>query len=216
MLCAGSEADRWSVKSNKFGKEEKEGTQMKQIMFILIGLTLIFGLVACGGSSTPAPAGDAEAYTSPILVTSYDGALPVRNQLALGTLQLRGTANEVTPEQAAQLVTLWQALRSTSKSGGAAQVEINALLGQIEESMTSDQLAAIGDLQLTQADIQAWAKANGLTLGTGSGQPGSGQSLSPEARATRQAEEGRSPESGGGASVAIIDALVVYLESFQP
>ena len=163
---------------------------MKRNILIVVGLALTIMLSACGGGSTPAPVVGSDTYTSPNLDTSYAGAIPVRNQLALGTLQLSGTASEITPEQAATLVPLWQALRSTSKSGGAAQVEVNALLGQIESAMTADQLAAIGELQLTLADIQAWAKANGLTLGAGSGQPGSGQGLSAEAWATRQAEEG--------------------------
>lgn len=189
---------------------------MKRIVMVILGFALVLGLAACGGSETPALAVGAETYTSSNLDTSYDGAISVRNQLALGTLQLGGTPSEVTAEQAAQLVPLWQALRSTAQSGGAAQAEINALLEQIESSMTAEQLAAIGELQLIQADIQAWAKANGLSLGSGNGQPGSGQAMSPEARATRQAEEGRTGESAGGASVAIIDAVIVYLESMQP
>jgi hypothetical protein len=113
------------------------------------------------------------------------------------------------------LLTLWQALRGTTQSGASAQAEVNALLGQIEGALTADQLAAIKALNLTQTGFQQWAAANGVTMGTGGGQPGSGQSLSPEARATRQAAEGRtgSTGSGGGASTAVVTAVIAYLET---
>lgn len=187
-----------------------------QLWMLLIAL-LAFALAGCsGGQAQSAAANTAEAYASQVLVTSYDGAIPVRNQLGLGTLALAGTTNEVTPEQAAALLPLWQALRGTTQSGGSAQAEVNALLEQIESAMSAGQLAAIAEMQLAQSDLQAWAKANGITLGAGSGQPGAGQGLSPEARATRQAAEGVTSgggANGGGASTAILEAVISYLET---
>lgn len=178
-------------------------------------LVIAFVLSACSGRSTPAPSiASADSYSSSTLVTTYESALPVRNQLALGSLELDGTPNAIKAEQASKLLVLWQALLSTQKSGSAAQAEVNALLEQIESMMTSDQLLAIRDMQLTQSDLQAWATANGITLGGGTGQPGQGMGLSPEARATRQAEEGRTPgTTGGGTSTAILSAVITYLES---
>jgi len=183
--------------------------------FTLIALVLIVALSACSSAPAPAaPTTNQDTYTSTALDTSYEGALSIRNQLALGTLQLDGTPNAITPEQARTLLTLWQALRGTTQSGASAPAEVNALLGQIEGALTADQLAAIKDLKLTQTAFQQWATANGVTMGTGGGQPGSGQSLSPEARATRQAAEGRtgSTVSGGGASTAAVAAVIAYLE----
>jgi len=46
-------------------------------------------------------------------------------------------------------------------------------------------------MKLTFTDMTTWASANGVTLGSGSGQPGQGQGMSAEARATRQAENGK-------------------------
>ncbi len=181
----------------------------------LLTLIVLIALSACSSAPTPAaPTTTQDTYTSTALDTSYEGALAVRNQLALGTLQLDGTPNAITPEQATTLLTLWQALRGTTQSGSSAQAEVNALLGQIEGALTADQLAAIKDLKLTQTAFQQWATANGVTMGTGGGQPGSGQGLSPEARATRQAAEGRtgSTGSGGGASTAVVTAVIAYLE----
>lgn len=182
----------------------------------LITLTLALTLAACGGAATPAPASGPDTYASPNLDTSYEGALAARNQLLLGTLELAGTPNAITAEQAATLLPLWQALKSTTQSGAAAQAEVSALLSHIESAMAAEQLAAIGEMQLTQTDLQEWAATNGITLGSGTGQPGSGQGLSLEARATRQAEEGRTPgNAGGGASTAMLDAVIAYLESLN-
>jgi hypothetical protein len=189
---------------------------MKSTYIILIVLALVLG--ACSGNATPAPAlSGAESYVSSNIDTSYDGALAARNQLTLGTLELDGTPNTITTEQAESLLPLWQALLGTQKSGAAAQAEVNALLEQIESGMTAEQLAAIRDMQLSQTDLQAWAAANGVTLGSGGGQPGQGQGLSPEERAARQAQEGRTPGSNsGGSSTALLSAVITYLESKTP
>ncbi|MBL8096501.1 MAG: hypothetical protein JNL73_20160 [Anaerolineales bacterium] len=171
-------------------------------------------LSACAAPAPAAPVESAAAYVSANLDTSYENALSARNQLALGTLNLAGTPAAVSPEQAAALLPLWQAVRATSQSGGGSQTEVNALLTQIEAGLTEAQLTAIRAQGLTQTDLQDWATANGVTLGTGGGEPGSGQGLSPEARATRQAEQGRTPNStGGGASTALVEAVATYLES---
>lgn len=182
----------------------------------LIALVLIVALSACS-SAPAAPAASTttqDTYTSTALDTSYEGALSARNQLALGMLQLDGTGNAITADQAKALLTLWQALRATTQSGASAQAEVSALLGQIEGSLTAGQLAAIKDLKLTQTAFQQWAAANGITMGAGGGQPGGGQGLSPEARATRQASEGRTGSTGssGGASTAVVAAVIAYLE----
>jgi hypothetical protein len=191
---------------------------MKRLTIIALPLTLALIVSACAANATPAPASGGDAYASPNLDSAYDEALPARNQLALGTLELDGTPNGVTPQQAATLLPLWQALLSTQKSGAAAQAEVSALLAQVEGTLTPGQLAAINEMQLTQTDLQEWAAAHGVALGSGTGQPGSGQGLSPEARATRQAAEGRTPDAAsanGGVSSAVLDAVITYLESLS-
>jgi len=191
---------------------------MKSTLIVLLLLAL--SLSACSGEATPAQAlNNSDSYLSPNLDTSYEGALAVRNQLSLGTLELDGTPNAITPEQAEILLPLWQALLSTQKSGTAAQAEVSALLEQIESSLQSEQLVAIRGMQLTQSDMQAWAAASGVTLGSGGGVPGQGQGLSPEERATRQAQEGRTPNSsagGGGAATSLLSAVIDYLDGLVP
>jgi hypothetical protein len=152
-----------------------------------IGLTLALAvavLAGCGGgeaTEAPADAGESESYTSAVLDTSHTDALNVSTQLVLGTIRLEETKSAVTPEQAAALLPLWQALRG----GVTAQVEVNAVLKQVEGTMTEEQLAAIAAMQLTREDLQAWMEGQGLGVG---GFRGADED--PDVRATRQAEFG--------------------------
>ena len=134
-------------------------------------------LAGCGAEeATPAPADEdtAAAYTSEALGTSYDGALDARNQLMLGTIQLEGMDNAVTPEQATALLPLWQALQG----GVTAQAEVEAVLKQVERAMTQEQLEAIAALQLTQEDLRTWMQEQGLGAGGGFRGTGGGEEAS--------------------------------------
>jgi hypothetical protein len=159
---------------------------MKFWQLALVLILLAGALAGCGGdadtsaekdtSALSVESGDSDTYTSSILSTSYDRALPVSSQLALGIFRLEGTADAVTPEQAKTLLPLWQALQSESLQSDA---ETNAVLKQIEGALTSEQLSAIADMQLTGESLGAWMQERGVNFG-----------LSPEAMATRQAAGG--------------------------
>ena len=185
---------------------------MKKIFLPLVFLFALL-LTACSGTAAPAPTGG-DVYVSQNLPVDYDGALPVRNQLALGTLELNQGDKAVSAEQAQTLLPLWQALRSTQQAGGTAQAEVNALLTQIEAAMTPEQLQTIAAMKLTQPNMQEWATANGITMGSGT--PGQGAGMSPEARATKQAAEGVTSSTGGSGSklsTALMDAVITSLEA---
>ncbi len=200
---------------------------MKSWPTILIVLLVAFAAAGCGSApsvppaapaagspaSTPVPASvPASAAT---LDTTYEGALPLRNQLLLGTLNLEESNVPITAEQAATLLPLWQGIRGAMDSGAAAPAETDALLRQIEAVLTPDQIKTIAEMQLTQVQLQEWARNAGVSTGTGelagAGQ-GGGQGLSPEARATRQAERGGTGE-GGGLSRALVEAVIELMES---
>ena len=134
--------------------------------------------------TTPAPVdvGDTETRTGEALDTSYPDALNVSDQLALGTIQLEGTENAVTPEQATASLLLWQALQGSVTT----QAEVAAALKQIEGTMTSEQLEAIAILQLAQKDLRTWMQDQGLGLGEGPGMGGGNHEISLEVRTTRQ------------------------------
>jgi hypothetical protein len=182
---------------------------MKSIVTFTLMLMMVL-LAACGGAPTPEPvaAGPASALSE-----DYTDALPVRNQLALGTLRLEDNpAVAINAEQAAKLLPLWQGLNNLSGSGTGATAEINAMLAQIEGEMTQEQLQTIKAMQLTRADIQAVAQEWGVSSSEG-GQPGAGSGLSDEERAARRATRQASGEgSSGGMSTALAERLVQLLQ----
>lgn len=190
-----------------------------KLWFGSLGLLLFVIVIAgcAGGKATPVPAvTGGDSYVSTVLDTGYEDALTARNQLALGLLNLHGVEDEVTPEQASTLLPMWQALRGTTRSGAAATAEVDALLAQIEETLTPTQIEAIREMRLTQNDLLAWAENHGLTLGdaTGTGGGGgSGQNLSAEERLTRQMENGGTGAGGGGLNTALLDEIILYLET---
>lgn len=188
---------------------------------IFLPLAFLFALLlaSCSGTAAPAPTTGGDIYVSQNLPVDYEGALAVRNQLALGTIELNQTELAISAEQAQTLLPLWQALRSTQQVGGTAQAEVSALLTQIEAAMTPEQLQSIANMKLLQTDMQDWATANGITMGSGSGTPGQGMGMSPEARATKQAAEGITSSSGGSGSKlssALIDAVIASLQAQIP
>ena len=188
-------------------------TRISLLTIILLSLLL----ASCSGTAAPAStnSSNSDAYVSPNLDVSYENALNARLQLTLGSLKLAETNTPITRNQAQAMLPLWQALQNMTRTGNSAQAEVNALLGQIEAAFNPEQLTAIRAMGLTSADLQTWASANGITLGSGSGQPGSGQGsgMSPEARATKQAAEGITSGSGGnGISTAMLNALTTYLQ----
>lgn len=192
---------------------------MKRIFIPTLAILFTLLLASCGGTADPASttSSNPDTYVSPSLDLSYENALSTRLQLTLGSLKLAETNTPITAEQAQVMLPLWQALQNMTSTGNSAQAEVNALLGQIEDAFTPEQLAAIRAMSLTSADIQTWASANGVTMGSGSGQPGTGQGggggMSPEARATKQAAEGfTSGNSGNSISTTMLNALITHLQ----
>ncbi len=215
---------------------------MKFTKITILSLLLIFVLASCGGApveqtSAPvmteetgsnavvAPVADETqappASTSTTLDVSYENALSTRLVLALGILRLEESEVPVTSEQVPVLLMLWQGLVNLTNSGTSAEAEVNALLTQIESTLTPEQIQLINQMRLTQIDTQAWAQENGLTLGTGTGTgtgggQGQGSNLSEAEKATRQAANnptGDTSNRENSLSNALTQALIEYLES---
>jgi len=162
---------------------------------------------------------DATAEQIP-LDDTYQDALSPRLLLALGTLKLADTPAAITPDQAPELLMLWQALDNLTRSGTGADAEVTALLLQIEQTLAPAQVAAINTMQLTQLELQTWAMENGLAIGTGTGTGtgqgmGQGANLTAEEKATRQALNGGAGNSENGLSNSITQLLITYLENLK-
>jgi hypothetical protein len=100
---------------------------------MVIGLVVVLAviLVACGGSQT-------EATTAGSGTPQAAGG----RQFDFSEMPLASRL----PEQAQELLPLWQMLRALQESGTASQAESDAVLKQIQEAMTPEQLAAIEDM----------------------------------------------------------------------
>jgi hypothetical protein len=152
-------------------------------VFLLLSIGL--ALVGCAKQPTAQPTASGPAYSG-ALDTTYANALDPLDQLALGTLDLEGTADAVTQEQAAGLLPLWQALQGTVLQGNAERM---AAIEQIEKQMTDSQIRAIVAMHLTQESVQTWLASQGNRFAQGGGgtpSPGG-----------RQRPAG-TPQSGGG------------------
>jgi hypothetical protein len=144
----------------------------KKRILSLIAVSLFAILLAgCGTAKAVST-----STSSDRLNASYTGALPVETQLVLGTLKLEGTSLAVDSAAAAKLVPLYSLLQQMTASGTSAQAEIDAVLDQIQGTMTPDQIHAIAAMKLTQTDLQSYLGQNGKSAQVSSGTPASSSS----------------------------------------
>jgi hypothetical protein len=143
----------------------------ERILYLLGVFLLIPALAACGGNKSASTGTNTDR-----LNTNYENALSVETQLVLGTLKLEGTAQAVDSEMAAQLLPLYTLLEQMSSSGTAAQEEIDAVLDQIQGTMTPDQIHAIAAMKLTQTELMDYMRSSGRSPVVGTGTPGTGSS----------------------------------------
>lgn len=172
--------------------------------------------------------GDASGSTyAGALDLAYEGALDVQTQLALGTLRLEGTEDAVAQDQAAVLLPLWQALAGSALRGEAERLAVlRQIEGSLAEKqvaaiagmrLTAQDLGTWAQTQAGNAAPGGQGQAGRQGFGTGQGSGGGQgvtdpqvsdearatrraqfQTLSPEQRATMQAQLGQGGMAGGG------------------
>lgn len=145
---------------------------------ILALITMLVGCKSSAPATTVSNGGIGSTYTSQTLTTSFPNALNAFGQLTLGVLRLEGTENAVTPEQAAALLPVAQALQGRVLQ---SDTERDAALAYIEAHLTPAQLAAIAGMQLTQDDWGTWTRDSDRGAGPGPGQGGAGVRVTPGA-----------------------------------
>jgi hypothetical protein len=140
---------------------------MKRKSVLLIGLIVFMGLImaACSGSTNKAAS---TTISSGSTSSKGSSGLSQVNMLMVGTLKLEGTDQAVSADEAAILLPLWQAYRSLSSSQTAAEAEVDALLNQIQSTMTTEQVKAIEAMNLTDTDMMNLMQ----TIGGGMGPQG--------------------------------------------
>ena len=153
------------------------------VLFTLITMATIL-LAGCSGAAAA--------------TVSASSGLSTATKLAVGTLKLEGTSQAVTAAQAAQLLTLWEGYQSLSKSDTSSQVELDALVKQIQGVMTADQLQAIEAMDLTDQSVSEVMQSMGSSANS------SAPVSTPGSSTLSQAAPGGGPggmPGGGGDSV---------------
>jgi hypothetical protein len=160
---------------------------MKTKKFVLplaaVIVVLAIVLVACGAKATATTTsggttGGSSGGSGGFAANGTPGArnltqpLPLAESLLIGTLKLQGTSNAINATQAAALVPLWQAYAQLTSSNTAAQAEIDAVVTQIQQTMTPAQVQAITAMKLTRQDMFTEMSSLGLTNGGANGTPG--------------------------------------------
>ena len=127
---------------------------------LLLLLTLTLFLTSCSGTRSNATNSGFGAQG-----IASTGELSAALQVAIGTLKLDKTSTEITKEQAAQLLPLWETMQVLETSDTAAEEEKSALVTQIQETMTQQQMQAITGMNLTRQDMFAALQSAGLSFG---------------------------------------------------
>jgi hypothetical protein len=92
--------------------------------------------------------------------------------LGLGIMQLEESDLALDETQAAALLPYWQAVSSLTASGTAADIEIDAVVKQIQNGLNADQIAAIEGMDLSAETFTALMESGALGFGRGQGQGG--------------------------------------------
>ena len=180
---------------------------MKKGFKLLVITISLLALSACSGQAVAESTGQTASTTAAPGVqaagsgtdTGTANQLEGETRLAVGILELDGTEYQVSPEQAPELLLLWQAVQSLSGSDTAATEEIQGLFDQIEDTLTGEQRQAIAGMDLTGETMSEVFQSLGIEPGSGIGAGRFGD-LTEEQRATMEAarESGQMPGGGFG------------------
>jgi len=201
---------------------------MKRIITILTFFTLVISACGTAQNTSPTQLPEATQVIATAVTTtnttSSNAITPTASeeasalQLAIGTLKLDDTSEAVTASQAAKLLPLWTTLKNLEsqahphpqQQGGvqtpvalgndtAAQQQIAAQVKLIEDAMTSKQMQAIANIQITNDNMKDILQGLGISMTQGAspagGMPGgnAGNGMGPSQGSAPQG----TPPTGG-------------------
>ncbi|MCJ7716936.1 MAG: hypothetical protein MUO54_10525 [Anaerolineales bacterium] len=222
---------------------------MKKLGLLIVVMLL---LTACGSNSSDIQevnyVGEAAVESSSgenreeLRADFADNALSPALQLVVGTLMLEDTGLVVDIELAATLVPYWKLYITLTESDTTAPEELDALINEIQEIMSPDQINYIAGLELTQEDMMTLnndlgiieqlgsdgfgngegtgfdrpdGMPEGVGPGGGQGRPGGTEGMDPELIATMEArreELGSGGFRGNRMTIPLVEALITLLE----
>lgn len=135
---------------------------------IILGIILLI-MTGCSVNSNSSTVSQAVAGTTTTTGNTAE-VIPELSQLIVGTFKLEDTENAIQPQQATELLFLWQGYKELTGRDSAADEEKEAILRQVKENMTAGQLSAINSMNLSQEDIRTVVmeySSNGVVTETG-------------------------------------------------
>ena len=140
------------------------------IKYILVSAFLIVAmlLAACtdDGSSMISQGDEVASQATENEPSTQEGfterELPDSTRLILGTYRLEQTDLKIDQGQAAALLPLWKAYRALLESDSAAHEELDAVIRQIQENMTPEQLEVIENTENNPEDSFALLQELGV------------------------------------------------------
>jgi hypothetical protein len=189
--------------------------------FLILSILLVLIMSAC--SAAPAAtitaasvttAAVTSAASTSVLNANYENAVSVAEQLILGILSLDGTGNQVTQDQATQLLSLYETWQNQTAGQGPMQnggqdpqatpepqatvdqSQTDSLMQQIEAVLTSDQINAIAALQITQDSATAIMQDKGISTDTGGNSQGMGPGNGQGQPGDQNGQQGGTPPQG--------------------
>lgn len=119
------------------------------IPFVVLGILLVSCASTKGKTNSANPS---------------QGTMSLPEQMLIGTLKLEGTNLAVDKTEATNLLPLWQAYKELLSNNTTAKEELDAIISQIQSTMTKEQLKEITDMKLTFKDIASTMTALGITF----------------------------------------------------
>ncbi len=145
---------------------------------IFLGIILLI-MTGCAGNNSSPVSSQSVTGTTTGSANNVE-TIPELSQLVVGTFKLEGTENAIQPQQATELLFLWQGYKELTSRDSAADEEKEALIRQVKENMTAAQLSAIESMNLSLEDIRTVVMEYGSN------------------GVARESSSSRSTESGGG------------------
>ena len=159
---------------------------MKRTRALVLSLVVV-AMVVLGGCQSAEPMAtttDGGVEGAPVGVNDMD-------LLALGILELEGSDEAVTPEQASKMLPLWQMLTSGGLRG---DTESASVMKQIQDTLTASQSTTITTMDLTSEDQQLWMGEQGIELPEGGGPAQAGDMTDDDRAAQREKFQNMSAE----------------------
>ena len=187
---------------------------MANIKKVVLVLLVLVVLTACGAkpdeqSSTTDLSGEggqgeveSEGDRGLFRQDPAEGELPLATQLAVGLILLENTEYRVDQDQAEVLIPYWKLYLNLLENDATAAEELEAIVNEIQDVLTTDQASHITDLALVQEDLMALMSEFGLNAGLRQDGDGAGTGFSPP-----EGMEGTRPGGGEGRGQGSLEGM---------